>query len=217
VWACVPADYLSIGWCVGAVGEPWCLLHASGCALPVGIRLPACAASASHLHALPTHLPPVPLPPTPTATAWPPSFLPCPPPPSPSEIILRPYQFCNLTEVVVREGDTPASLGRKVRLATLLGTFQSTLTTFPYLRDVSGGEGGREEEREGGREGGGGGSEGGEGGEGREGGRGKEASGRQGAWEGGGRGWGVEGGVRQVQGAMGSWTGGDEVHVWCMH
>ncbi|GIL49783.1 hypothetical protein Vafri_6072 [Volvox africanus] len=53
-----------------------------------------------------------------------------------SEIILRPYQFCNLTEVVVRRGDNAASLERKVRLATTLGTFQATMTNFPYLREV---------------------------------------------------------------------------------
>ncbi len=53
-----------------------------------------------------------------------------------SEIILRPYQFCNLTEVVVREEDTLESLSRKVRIATILGTFQSTLTHFPYLRKI---------------------------------------------------------------------------------
>ena len=53
-----------------------------------------------------------------------------------SEIILRPYQFCNLTEVVARETDTEATLQRKVQLATILGTFQSTLTDFPYLRKV---------------------------------------------------------------------------------
>jgi ribonucleoside-diphosphate reductase alpha chain len=53
-----------------------------------------------------------------------------------SEIILRPYQFCNLTEVVVRPSDTKESLAKKVRLATILGTFQSTLTSFPYLRKV---------------------------------------------------------------------------------
>lgn len=53
-----------------------------------------------------------------------------------SEIILRPYQFCNLTEVVVRSDDDPHSLGRKVVLAAILGTFQSTLTKFPYLRKV---------------------------------------------------------------------------------
>jgi ribonucleoside-diphosphate reductase alpha chain len=53
-----------------------------------------------------------------------------------SEIILRPYQFCNLSEVVARVDDDAASLARKVRLATILGTFQSTLTDFPYLRKV---------------------------------------------------------------------------------
>jgi len=53
-----------------------------------------------------------------------------------SEIILRPYQFCNLTEVVARADDDDESLQRKVRLATILGTFQSTLTEFPYLRKV---------------------------------------------------------------------------------
>lgn len=51
-----------------------------------------------------------------------------------SEIILRPYQFCNLTEVVVRFGDSLEDLERKVRLATILGTIQSTYTNFPYLR-----------------------------------------------------------------------------------
>lgn len=50
-----------------------------------------------------------------------------------SEIILRPYQFCNLTEVVVRAEDTKESLMEKVELATQLGTYQSTLTYFPYL------------------------------------------------------------------------------------
>jgi ribonucleoside-diphosphate reductase alpha chain len=53
-----------------------------------------------------------------------------------SEIILRPYQFCNLTEVVVRATDTLETLERKVRLATILGTIQSTYTKFPYLRKV---------------------------------------------------------------------------------
>jgi ribonucleoside-diphosphate reductase alpha chain len=53
-----------------------------------------------------------------------------------SEIILRPYQFCNLTEVVARDTETEDSLQRKVRLATILGTFQSTLTEFPYLRKI---------------------------------------------------------------------------------
>jgi len=53
-----------------------------------------------------------------------------------SEIILRPYQFCNLTEVVVRATDTVESLSKKVRLATILGTIQSTYTHFPYLRKI---------------------------------------------------------------------------------
>jgi len=53
-----------------------------------------------------------------------------------SEIILRPYQFCNLTEVVIRATDTLADLERKVRIATILGTIQSSLTNFPYLRKV---------------------------------------------------------------------------------
>jgi len=53
-----------------------------------------------------------------------------------SEIILRPYQFCNLSEVVVRENDTPKSMVRKVQLATILGTWQSTLTDFKYLRKI---------------------------------------------------------------------------------
>ncbi len=49
------------------------------------------------------------------------------------EIILEPKQFCNLSEVVARSTDTEASLMRKVRLATILGTYQATLTNFPYL------------------------------------------------------------------------------------
>ena len=53
-----------------------------------------------------------------------------------SEIILRPYQFCNLSEVVVRASDTQQTLTDKVRLATILGTFQSTLTNFKYLRSI---------------------------------------------------------------------------------
>ena len=53
-----------------------------------------------------------------------------------SEIILRPYQFCNLTEVVARVTDTVDTLKEKVRMATILGTFQSTLTNFKYLRKV---------------------------------------------------------------------------------
>lgn len=53
-----------------------------------------------------------------------------------SEIILRPYQMCNLSEVVVRSSDTMEDLKRKVKLATYLGTFQSTFTFFPYLRKI---------------------------------------------------------------------------------
>ena len=53
-----------------------------------------------------------------------------------SEIILRPYQLCNLTEVVVRPTDTEKTLIRKVKLATILGTIQSTYTHMPYLRPV---------------------------------------------------------------------------------
>lgn len=53
-----------------------------------------------------------------------------------SEIILRPYQFCNLSSVIVRPSDDYSSLERKVRLATILGTWQSTLTNFPYLRKI---------------------------------------------------------------------------------
>jgi ribonucleoside-triphosphate reductase len=53
-----------------------------------------------------------------------------------SEIILRPYQFCNLTEVVIRATDNIEDLLRKIRIATILGTAQSTLTNFPYLRKV---------------------------------------------------------------------------------
>ena len=51
-----------------------------------------------------------------------------------SEIILRPNQFCNLTEVVCRARDDRNTLARKIRVATLLGTIQSTLTNFGYLR-----------------------------------------------------------------------------------
>jgi len=53
-----------------------------------------------------------------------------------SEIILRPYQFCNLSEVVLRENDTKKEIERKVELATILGTWQSTLTDFKYLRKI---------------------------------------------------------------------------------
>ena len=53
-----------------------------------------------------------------------------------SEIILRPYQFCNLTECVVRATDTIDTLSEKVRLATIMGTIQSSYTKFPYLRKI---------------------------------------------------------------------------------
>jgi ribonucleoside-triphosphate reductase (thioredoxin) len=53
-----------------------------------------------------------------------------------SEIILRPNQFCNLSEVVVRSDDTLDTLRRKVRVASILGTLQATLTDFRYLRKM---------------------------------------------------------------------------------
>lgn len=53
-----------------------------------------------------------------------------------SEIILRPYEFCNLTEVVVRAEDTFETLARKARVASILGTIQSTFTDFKYLRKI---------------------------------------------------------------------------------
>ena len=53
-----------------------------------------------------------------------------------SEIILRPNQFCNLSSVVVRSGDTLSDLLRKVEAATILGTIQATLTNFEYLRPI---------------------------------------------------------------------------------
>lgn len=53
-----------------------------------------------------------------------------------SEIVLRPNQFCNLTEVIVRPDDDLNTLKEKVRLATILGTLQSTLTDFRYLRSI---------------------------------------------------------------------------------
>lgn len=52
------------------------------------------------------------------------------------EIILRPYGLCNLTEVIVREGDTLQTLKEKVEIATIIGTFQSTLTNFKYVRQI---------------------------------------------------------------------------------
>ena len=53
-----------------------------------------------------------------------------------SEISLRPYQFCNLTEVVVRATDTLKDIKNKVESATILGTIQSKYTKFPYLRKI---------------------------------------------------------------------------------
>lgn len=53
-----------------------------------------------------------------------------------SEIILRPFEFCNLSEVVVRADDTIESLKRKARVASILGTIQSSFTEFRYLRKV---------------------------------------------------------------------------------
>lgn len=53
-----------------------------------------------------------------------------------SEIILRPFQFCNLTEIVVRADDTIESLSRKAKVAAILGTIQSTFTDFKYLRKI---------------------------------------------------------------------------------
>lgn len=50
------------------------------------------------------------------------------------EIILRPLGFCNLSEIIVRETDTVLDLKRKVEIATIIGTFQSTLTSFRYIR-----------------------------------------------------------------------------------
>lgn len=53
-----------------------------------------------------------------------------------SEIILRPFQFCNLTEIVVRASDDLENLKRKARVAAILGTIQSTFTDFKYLRKI---------------------------------------------------------------------------------
>jgi len=53
-----------------------------------------------------------------------------------SEIILRPYQFCNLSSCIVRSEDSIEVLANKIRLATILGTFQASLTNFPYLRKI---------------------------------------------------------------------------------
>lgn len=63
------------------------------------------------------------------------------------EIILRPDQFCNLSEVFARPYDTLEALAEKVQLAAILGTFQSTLTYFPYLENVGDWQKNTEEER----------------------------------------------------------------------
>ncbi|MEK7507562.1 MAG: ATP cone domain-containing protein [Patescibacteria group bacterium] len=49
------------------------------------------------------------------------------------EILLQPKEFCNLSEIVARAEDTEETLMKKMRIATILGTYQSTLTNFPYL------------------------------------------------------------------------------------
>ncbi len=49
------------------------------------------------------------------------------------EVLLQPKEFCNLSEVVARAEDTEETLLRKIRIAAILGTYQSTLTNFPYL------------------------------------------------------------------------------------
>jgi ribonucleoside-diphosphate reductase alpha chain len=51
-----------------------------------------------------------------------------------AEIILKPFEFCNLSTVVVRTDDTAASLKKKIEIATIIGTVQSTFVKFPYLR-----------------------------------------------------------------------------------
>ncbi len=53
-----------------------------------------------------------------------------------SEIVLAPHQFCNLTEVCIRQTDTMDAICRKVRLASILGTIQASFTYFPYLRSI---------------------------------------------------------------------------------
>lgn len=52
------------------------------------------------------------------------------------EISLRPYQFCNLTEIIIEENDDVNSLMKKARIATILGTIQSSFTNFRYLRKI---------------------------------------------------------------------------------
>jgi ribonucleoside-triphosphate reductase len=52
------------------------------------------------------------------------------------EILLRPNEFCNLSEVIIRDGDTLDRLKEKVKYATILGTFQATLVDFKYIRNI---------------------------------------------------------------------------------
>jgi len=52
------------------------------------------------------------------------------------EISLRPYQFCNLTEIIVEESDTEEALLEKAEIATILGTIQASFTNFKYLRKI---------------------------------------------------------------------------------
>lgn len=49
------------------------------------------------------------------------------------EIYLKPKQFCNLTSIVIRPNDTMKTLSKKMEIATILGTYQATLTNFGYL------------------------------------------------------------------------------------
>lgn len=53
-----------------------------------------------------------------------------------AEIILRPYQFCNLSTAVIQPHDTQAKIAEKISVAALMGTMQASLTNFPYLRKI---------------------------------------------------------------------------------
>jgi ribonucleoside-diphosphate reductase alpha chain len=53
-----------------------------------------------------------------------------------SEIVLQPYSFCNLTGAAIRPEDTLEDIKKKVRVATIIGTWQATVTDFDYLRKV---------------------------------------------------------------------------------
>lgn len=52
------------------------------------------------------------------------------------EIILRPLEFCNLSEIIARQNDTVDTLKEKVRIATIIGTYQSSLTNYRYIREA---------------------------------------------------------------------------------